>query len=126
GMHGGDPLVMARALAAAKARGVSVGAHPGYADLHGFGRRPMRLTDDELTALVTWQLGTLQGMARVAGLPMTHVKPHGAMNNLACADPASAKVIARAVAAFDPGLILLAPALSQLAHAGQKAGLPVA
>lgn len=126
GMHGGDPLVMANTVAAAKARGVGIGAHPGYADLHGFGRRPMALAADELSALVTYQLGALAAIARAGGWPVTHVKPHGAMNNQACADPAMAAVIARAVAEFDPGLILLAPALSALAHAGEAVGLRVA
>ncbi len=126
GAHGGDPLVMARTIAAAQARGVSIGAHPGYADLHGFGRRAMELPQEELAALVVFQLGALAGLARVAGAAVTHVKPHGAMNNRACADPGMAAVIAGAVAAFDPGLILLAPALSELARAGQAAGLPVA
>lgn len=126
GMHGGDPLVMSRTVAAAKARGVSIGAHPGYADLHGFGRRPMQLTGEELSALVTWQLGVASAMARAGGVAMTHVKPHGAMNNLACVDAASAGVIVRAIKAFDPGLILLAPVLSELARAGVDVGLTVA
>ncbi len=126
GMHGSDPQVMARTIAAARARGVSVGAHPGYADLQGFGRREMHLPEQELSALVTWQLGALSAVARAAGVAMTHVKPHGAMNNLACTDAETAGIIARAVAGFDPGLILLAPVLSELAVAGEKAGLRIA
>ncbi|MCC7320168.1 MAG: LamB/YcsF family protein [Rubellimicrobium sp.] len=126
GMHGGDPLVMARTVAAARARGVSIGAHPGYADLHGFGRRAMDLGEEELAALITYQLGALAAIARAGGATMTHVKPHGAMSNRACADPEMAGLIARTVAAFDPGLILLAPALSDLARAGAVVGLRVA
>lgn len=126
GMHGGDPLVMARTVRLARASGASIGAHPGYADLHGFGRRPMRLPEDELAALVTYQIGALTAVARAEGVPVTHVKPHGAMSNQACADPVMAGVIARAVAAVDPGLILLAPVLSELARAGAEAGLTVA
>lgn len=126
GMHGGDPLVMARSIAAARAAGVSIGAHPGYADLHGFGRRPMALPAEDLRALVLYQLGALSALAQAGGWPMTHMKPHGALSNQACADPALARILAETLAAHDPGLILLAPALSELAAAGQAAGLRVA
>jgi len=126
GAHGGDPLVMSATVATARDRGVSIGAHPGYADLYGFGRRPMALPEGELRALMLVQLGALSGIARASGHPMTHVKPHGALNNQACADRGLADVIARTVADFDPGLILLAPVLSDLAAAGEAAGLPVA
>lgn len=126
GMHGGDHRVMRDTVRLAKARQVSVGAHPGYADLQGFGRRPMSLPDDELHALVLCQLGALAAIARAEGWPITHVKPHGAMNNQACVDPRMAAVIARSVLAFDPKLILLAPVLSELARMGQAAGLAVA
>ena len=126
GLHGGDPLVIARTVARARANGVSIGAHPGYADLHGFGRRPMALPRDELKALVLYQLGAVAGIARAGGHPITHVKPHGALNNQACADRAIADTIAEAVHEFDPSLILLAPVLSELAAAGTSAGVPVA
>lgn len=126
GAHGGDPLVMTATVASALDRGISIGAHPGFADLHGFGRRPMLLSAAELRALVLHQLGALNGIARVGGLPLTHVKPHGALNNQASADRAIADVIAQAVYDFDPELILLAPVLSELATAGEHAGLTVA
>lgn len=126
GLHGGDPRVMRDTVRLARARGVSIGAHPGYADLQGFGRRPMTLPADELSALILYQLGALAAIARHEGWPVTHVKPHGAMNNQACADLDMARTIARAVASFDPGLILLAPVLSDLARAGEEAGLRVA
>jgi len=126
GAHGGDPLVMTSTIASAREHGVSIGAHPGFADLHGFGRRQMLLSASELRALVLHQLGALSGIARVGGLPLTHVKPHGALNNQASADRAIADVIARAVYDFDPELILLAPVLSDLAAAGEAAGLSVA
>lgn len=126
GLHGGDPKVIADTTRLAQSRGVSIGAHPGYADLHGFGRRAMTLSDGEIEALVLYQLGAVAGIARALGHPMTHVKPHGALNNQACADRHLADVIARAIHRFDPGLILLAPVLSQLAAAGSAAGLPVA
>ena len=126
GLHGGDPKVIADTIRLAKAKGVSIGAHPGYADLQGFGRRAMTLSDTEIGALILYQLGAVAGMARALGWPMTHVKPHGALNNQACADPHLAGMIASAIRAFDPGLILLAPVLSELAAAGAAAGLPVA
>ncbi len=126
GLHGGDPRVIADTIRLAKARGVSIGAHPGYADLHGFGRRAMTLPDSETEALILYQLGAVAGMARALGHPMTHVKPHGALNNQACADRHLADVVVRAIHRFDPGLILLAPVLSELAAAGTAAGLPVA
>ena len=126
GLHGGDPRVMADTIRLARDRGVSIGAHPGYADLHGFGRRAMILSDADLEALVLYQLGALAGMAHALGHPMTHVKPHGAMNNQAAADRHMADVIAGAIRSFDPGLILLAPVLSELAAAGSGAGLKVA
>ena len=126
GFHGGDPLVMARTVRLAKAARVSVGAHPSFPDLQGFGRRAMKLAPDELAAVVTYQVGALMGMAQSEGLRVTHVKPHGAMNNMACGDAAMAATIAQAVRAIDPGLILLAPALSALASAGREAGLRVA
>lgn len=126
GLHAGDPLVMQGAVRAARDAGVSIGAHPGFADLNGFGRRPMSLSDGELCALMQYQIGALQAIGRAEGLPVTHVKPHGALNNMACADRALADVLAGAMAALDPALILLAPAESALAKAGQAAGLPVA
>jgi 5-oxoprolinase (ATP-hydrolysing) subunit A len=126
GFHAGDPLVMAQTVRLAREAGVSIGAHPSFPDLQGFGRRAMHLGADELAAVVTYQIGALIGMALSQGARVTHVKPHGAMSNLACEDAAMAATIAAAVRAVDPGLILLAPALSQLALAGRAAGLTVA
>ena len=126
GFHGGDPTVMAQTVRLARQAGVSIGAHPSFADLQGFGRRVMHLSADELAAVVTYQVGALMGMARSQGAVVSHVKPHGAMSNMACEDAAMAATIAQAVRALDPGLILLAPALSQLALAGRAAGLRVA
>lgn len=126
GFHAGDPLIMRRTLHAARRSGVSIGAHPAFPDLQGFGRRPMHIAPDELQAIVLYQLGALAGMARVEGLAMTHVKPHGALSNMACEDATLARNVAKAVKAFDAGLILLAPAGSKLAAAGQSQGLKVA
>ena len=126
GFHAGDPLVMAETVRLAGAAGVSLGAHPAFPDLQGFGRRAMRLAPAELAAVVTYQVGALMGMARSQGQRVSHVKPHGAMSNMACEDAAMAATIAVAVKAIDPQLILLAPALSALAAAGRAAGLRVA
>jgi UPF0271 protein len=125
GFHAGDPLVMRRTVAAAKARGVSIGAHPAFPDLQGFGRRRMDIPPSELEAMLIYQIGALQAMAAAEGTRVSHVKPHGALNNMACADRALADCVARAVRAADPQLILLAPAHSQLAVAGEQLGLPV-
>ncbi len=125
GFHAGDPLVMSRTVATAKRNGVSVGAHPGFPDLQGFGRRRMDIPADELAAMLIYQIGALVGVARAEGHAVTHVKPHGALNNMACVDAALAATVAGAVHRLDPGLILLAPALSKLAEAGRAAGLRV-
>lgn len=126
GFHAGDPMVMRRTLHAAKKAGVSIGAHPSYPDLQGFGRRPMQMASDELQAMILYQLSALAGMARVEGMAMTHVKAHGALSNMAAEDEALAKHFARAVRGFDPNLILLAPAGSKLVSAGEHEGLVVA
>ena len=126
GFHAGDPLVMRKTVRTALAAGVSLGAHPAYPDLQGFGRRPMLMSAAEVEATVIYQIGALAGMAAAEGGRITHVKPHGALNNQACEDAALADAIARAVRAVDRELILLAPALSHLLAAGERAGLPVA
>lgn len=125
GFHAGDPLVMRRTVAAAARRGVSIGAHPSYPDLQGFGRRRMDIAPAEVEAQVIYQIGALAAMAQAEGTRVTHVKPHGALNNMACEDPVLAACVARAVKAVDPALILLAPVLSCLVTAGREAGLPV-
>lgn len=125
GFHAGDPLVMRHTLRLARAAQVSVGAHPSYPDLQGFGRRRMAIPAPELEAMIIYQLAALGGMARSEGLRMMHVKPHGALNNAACESPELAATVVRAVRDFDARLILLAPALSCLCQAGYDAGLPV-
>lgn len=126
GFHAGDPLVMRRTLHAAKKAGVSVGAHPSFPDLQGFGRRPMQMASDELQAMVLYQLAALAGMARIEGLEMSHVKPHGALNNMAAEDALIAGRVAQAIKTFNPRMILIAPAGSKLAEAGEHEGLRVA
>ncbi|MFN0186693.1 MAG: LamB/YcsF family protein [Aquabacterium sp.] len=125
GFHAGDPLVMRRTVALARERGVSIGAHPAFPDLAGFGRRRMDMTADELQACIVYQVGALMGTAAAEGHRVTHVKPHGALNNMACDDLPMARQVAAAVRAVDRDLILLAPALSALVTAGREAGLAV-
>jgi UPF0271 protein len=126
GFHAGDPDVMARTVALAKAHGVALGAHPGYPDLQGFGRRAMTLSPTAIARAVTYQLGALEAFARVEGIPLAHVKPHGALYNLAAQDEVTANAVARAVAAFDRNLILVGLGGSALVRAGITAGLRVA
>ena len=125
GMHAGDPSIMRDTVCQAIARGVSLGAHPSYPDLQGFGRRALQMSAPDLEATILYQVGALQAMAAAEGGRVTHVKPHGALNNVACADPVVAATVVRAVQALDPTLILLAPAHSELVRAGEAAGLPV-
>lgn len=125
GFHAGDPVVMRNTVRLALANGVSLGAHPAFPDLQGFGRRAMQLSTPELEATILYQVGALQAMAAAEGGRVTHVKPHGALNNIACADAGVAATVARAMRALDRELILLAPALSALETAGEAAGLRV-
>lgn len=125
GFHAGDPLVMRRTVATARQQGVSLGAHPSFLDLQGFGRRRIEMGKAELEACVIYQIGALAALARAEGAELSHVKAHGALSNMACEDPQLAQAVARAVRAFDARLILLAPALSCLATAGHEAGLRV-
>ncbi len=126
GFHGGDPQVMLATVDLCRAHEVSLGAHPSFPDREGFGRRRMQLTAAELEAVLLYQLAALAGVARTRGGTMTHVKPHGALNNMAAEDAELAALVARAVRDFDRELILLAPALSELVRAGEQAGLRVA
>ncbi|MEW6515085.1 MAG: 5-oxoprolinase subunit PxpA [Pseudomonadota bacterium] len=125
GFHAGDPDVMRRTVRACVAKGVSIGAHPGYHDLQGFGRRALKLTHGEIENLIAYQVGALAAIAALEGGKLTHVKPHGALNNQACADVGIAAAICRAVRGVDPDLILLAPAASALLTAGRDTGLRV-
>jgi len=126
GYHAGDPLVMRDTVKLAMEKSVSLGAHPSFPDLQGFGRRKMTLPLDELEAMVTYQIGALMGIAKSQNTTVTHVKPHGALNNMACEDQNMADVLARATKSIDPNLILLAPAGSCLFKAGVNFGLVTA
>ncbi|HEY6894282.1 MAG TPA: 5-oxoprolinase subunit PxpA, partial [Rhodanobacteraceae bacterium] len=126
GFHAGDPLTMRRTVAAAVAHGVAIGAHPSLPDLVGFGRREMRVSADETHAMTLYQIGALAAVARAAGAALHHVKPHGALYNMAARDRVLADAIAAAVRDFNHTLILVGLAGSELPRAGEAAGLAVA
>ena len=126
GFHGGDPAVMRATIAEAKARGVAVGAHPGLPDLIGFGRRAMQVTPQEVYDLVIYQVGALMGFTRAAGVELRHVKAHGALYNMAVAQPPLADAIARAVRDVDARLVLFGLAGSTLLTAADRVGIPSA
>lgn len=126
GQHAGGPDAMRRTLALCRQHDVAVGAHPGFADREHFGRRALELSPESIESLVLYQVGALAALARAEGLRLAHVKPHGALYNLAAVDATVAEAIARAVAAFDPGLVLFGLSGSQLPEAGVRLGLRVA
>jgi len=126
GFHGGDPTVMRTTIARAQQSGVAVGAHPGYPDLIGFGRRNMDVSAQEVYDLVVYQVGALHAFARAAGTTLQHVKAHGALYNTAAVKPELASAIARAVHDLDPGLVLFGLPGSHLISEGKAAGLTMA
>ena len=125
GGHAGDPETMFRTLRLAVERGVIVGAHPGYADREGFGRRVIPMQVGEVGRMVAAQVGALMALARLAGATVRYVKPHGALGNLAAADAAVATAIAAAVHAIDPALAVLAISGTQLEAAARAQGMTV-
>ena len=126
GAHAGDPTIMAQTVRVALANGVSIGAHPGFNDVWGFGRRQIRMSPVDLEYLVTYQIGALQALARAQNATVTHVKPHGALNNMAHVDESYAMAIGRGIKAADPSLIYVANVGSAMARAGERLGLKVA
>ena len=126
GFHAGDPMVMRKTVRLAKAAGTAVGAHPGFDDLQGFGRRNIHLSAEELQACVLYQIGALDAFVRAEGMKLAHVKPHGAMYNMACRDRAMAMAICEAVRQYDPSLIILAQESGQLYQAARELGLRAA
>lgn len=126
GFHAGDAVIMERTARLALARGVDVGAHVGFPDRQGFGRRVMQIDAAELAAMVTYQLGALAGIARAVGHRMTHMSFHGALGNLAAADAALAGPLVRAVAQFDPSLIISSSSSRAIETAAAECGLHVA
>jgi UPF0271 protein len=126
GAHAGDPATILRTVELAAAHGVAIGAHPGYPDLAGFGRRDLDMTAADLRASLIVQVGAVVAAARVAGQAVRHVKPHGALYNRAARDPGLATTIAEAIRDLDAGLVLVGLAGSAATAAGRAAGLEVA
>ncbi|MFG0215026.1 LamB/YcsF family protein [Brevibacillus porteri] len=126
GFHAGDPATMRKTVRMAAEAGVAIGAHPGFADLVGFGRRNMEISPEEAYDLVVYQIGALQAFVRAEGVVMHHVKPHGALYNMAATRPALAESIALAIYKVNPELVLYGLAGSELTRAGEKIGLATA
>ena len=126
GYHGGDPAVMRRTVQMAREAGVAIGAHPGYPDLVGFGRREMKVSPQHVEDMVLYQIGALAAIAGSEGMRLQHVKAHGALYNQAVRDRALADAIARAIRAFDRSLIMFVLPESELHRAAEAAGLPLA
>lgn len=126
GFHASDPLVMVKTVSLAKESGVSIGAHPGYPDLVGFGRRNMNVAPEELKAMVQYQIGALNAFCKASGVKMNHVKPHGAMYNMAAKDEKLAIAISAGIAEVDDSLILLGLSGSELLKAANQIGLKCA
>ncbi|MDM0003021.1 5-oxoprolinase subunit PxpA [Variovorax sp. J22P240] len=125
GFHAGDPQIMDRTVRTALERGVDVGAHVGFPDLAGFGRRPLQMDTRELVAAVIYQLGALAGIARTAGHRMTHMSFHGALGNMAAADAEFAAPLVRAVADFDASLTISSSASRAIEDAAERCGLRI-
>lgn len=127
GFHAGDPVVMRDTILAAKANGVAIGAHPAFMDLYGFGRRRISgERPEDIEAQLIYQIAAIQGMAAALGWPITHVKTHGSLNNMAAEDAGLAEVCARAVRAIDPTLVFVAIPFSEAMKAAERAGLRTA
>lgn len=126
GYHASDPVVMSKTVSLAKKFGVSIGAHPGFPDLMGFGRRNMNVKPEEAKVYVQYQIGALSAFCKAAGVPLVHVKPHGALYNMAGKDYALAKAICEGILEVDDRLILLALSGSQMLKAAKDTGLRAA
>lgn len=126
GFHAGDPTVMSNTVKICQKSNTAIGAHPGFDDLQGFGRRNMSVSPDDAKALITYQIGALDAFCRSNGMKMQHVKPHGALYNMAAKDKKLASAICQAVYEFDPSLILMGLAGSEMVTAAKEIGLPYA
>ncbi|MDP2424169.1 MAG: 5-oxoprolinase subunit PxpA, partial [Bacteroidales bacterium] len=126
GFHGGDPLTIEKTILSAIKYGVGIGAHPGYPDLEGFGRRPMILSSEELRAAMLYQVGAVKTIAEASGGKLQHVKPHGALYHAASTNFEMARVIAQAVKDIDSTLILVGLSQSELFRAAKEVGLAFA
>lgn len=125
GFHGGDPLTIKKTLELAKSKNVAVGAHPGYPDLVGFGRRIMDATPEQVYTDTLYQIGALSAFCKVVGLPMRHVKAHGALSTRAWTHPETAAAIAQATRDFDPKLPLMVLPGTHLESEAAKLGVPM-
>lgn len=125
GFHAGDPVVMGKTVALCKKYGVAAGAHPGYPDLLGFGRRNMVISPEEAKAYIKYQVGALMAFTKSCGIPFQHVKPHGSLYNMAAKDYKLSRAICEAVYEIDPGLILVALANSETVRAAKDVGVNV-
>lgn len=123
GFHAGDPAVMAKTVQLCKTNSCAIGAHPGYPDLVGFGRRNMAVSPDDAKAMVTYQIGALDAFCKASGIRMRHVKPHGALYNMAARDAALAKAVCQAIYEYDRELILMGLAGSQMLLQANALGL---
>lgn len=126
GFHAGDPVIMMKTVQLAKRFRVAVGAHPGFPDLLGFGRREMKIAEEELENYVVYQIGALQTMAQTRKISLQHVKPHGALYNMAAKDEDISKTIIQAIKSVNPKLLLFAPAKSATAKIASEMSQPVA
>jgi len=126
GFHAGDSDTMHAAVCAAKEHGVAVGAHPSFFDRENFGRKELKIGNQDVFDAVAYQLGVFQAIASAVGVRPNHIKPHGALYNMAVRDQELADAIARAIESVDPTLILFAPDRSELARAGEAHGLKIA
>lgn len=124
GWHGGDPLMMERAVSEAAKRGTGIGAHPGFPDLMGFGRRQIKISPDEAKAYIQYQTGALLAFCLEKHVPLCHVKPHGALYNMAAKDPKLAEAVCKAVKGVSSDLILLALSGSEMCRAAEEINLP--
>ncbi|PTH57994.1 5-oxoprolinase subunit PxpA [Staphylococcus agnetis] len=126
GFHAGDPVVIQNTVMRAKEHGVGIGAHPGFPDLQGFGRRQLDMTHDEIYSMLIYQIGAIQAFCDLYDVPLNHVKPHGALYQMGAKDSAVAKVIAQAVYDINPNLIFVGLSQSHLIEEAKKIGLQTA
>ncbi|MCQ9290939.1 5-oxoprolinase subunit PxpA [Staphylococcus hyicus] len=126
GFHAGDPMVIQKTVHLAKENEVSVGAHPGFPDLQGFGRRNLDMTHDDIYSMLIYQIGAVRAFCNLHDVPLNHVKPHGALYQMGAKDRAIARVIAQAVFDIDPNLIFVGLSQSYLIEEAQKVGLQTA
>jgi UPF0271 protein len=126
GFHAGDPVTIDRTMKLAKAHKVAVGAHPGFPDIMGFGRREMQLSPEETRDYLIYQIGAVQTFAAAEGIRLQHMKPHGALYNMAVKDEKLSKTLIDTIASLGKKLIIFAPPRSELSKRATKAGLKVA